>query len=200
MARRKGLDEGAFRRRDPAGAPPDRAGGGGRSSARRAGARGDRRSGPVGTLRKRQRQEAILALVRAERVGSQQALRVRLRSRGVDVAQATLSRDLRELGLEKRLEADGRAYYRPAREASRRGAALRRLLIDLFVSAEGAGNLLVLRTRIGGAQPVAAAIDAEAWPEILGTIAGDDTILVVLRRARDRVAVRERLRDLAGEA
>jgi transcriptional regulator of arginine metabolism len=122
------------------------------------------------------------------------------RSRGVDVAQATLSRDLRELGLEKRLEADGRAYYRPAREASRRGAALRRLLIDLFVSAEGAGNLLVLRTRIGGAQPVAAAIDAEAWPEILGTIAGDDTILVVLRRARDRVAVRERLRDLAGEA
>lgn len=146
---------------------------------------------------KRERHDAILELVRGQRVHSQGELRELLSRRGIRVTQATLSRDIRELGLVKSPGPDGRSHYtEPAQ--SDQTPPLQRLLSTLFVSAEGTGNLLILKTLTAGAQPVAVALDAEAWPEILGTIAGDDTILVVLRDARHLEPVLARIRSLAG--
>jgi len=146
---------------------------------------------------KRARHAAILELVRSEAIPNQEALRQRLQQRGIGVAQATLSRDVRELGLIKSADADGRAHYHLPGEERQHAAALQRLLPDLLVGAEGTSNLLLLRTLIGGAQPIAAALDAEEWPEVLGTLAGDDTVLVILRRARDLDSIRRRIIALA---
>lgn len=150
---------------------------------------------------KRDRQNAILELVRAERVGSQEELRRLLRQRGWDVTQATLSRDLHELRLSRVPSPEGVRYGAPGAmgsAASDEGqAALDDLLPRLFVNADGVGELLILRTVIGGAQPIAVALDAEAWPEILGTIAGDDTILIICRSSAARERSTRRLRSLA---
>ncbi|MFN2400682.1 MAG: arginine repressor [Gemmatimonadaceae bacterium] len=150
---------------------------------------------------KRDRQNAILELVRAERVGSQEDLRRLLRQRGWDVTQATLSRDLHELRLVRVPSPEGVRYGVPGAMGSPASddgqAALDDLLPRLFVSADGVGELLILRTVIGGAQPIAVALDAEAWPEILGTIAGDDTILVICRSSAARERSTRRLRSLA---
>ena len=148
-------------------------------------------------MSKRERHKAILELVREARIPSQEVLRERLAGRGIDVAQATLSRDVRELGLVKRTGPDGRSHYHAPGDDWQHAAALRRLLPDLFVGAKGTKNLLLLRTLIGGAQPIAAALDGEDWPEVLGTIAGDDTVLVILRRGRDLTTVRNRIERLA---
>ncbi|MBA2565729.1 MAG: arginine repressor [Gemmatimonadetes bacterium] len=149
-------------------------------------------------MRKRERQQAILELIRRERITSQERLRARLEGRGVRVTQATLSRDLRELGLVKLPGASGGGRYASA--GGDEGAAsppLERLLPDLFASAGASGNLVLVRTVAGSAQPVAAALDRAAWPEVLGTVAGDDTVLVVLRRARQAKAVLGRLATIA---
>jgi len=143
------------------------------------------------------RHEAILQLVRSERVQSQEQLRDLLAERSFEVTQATLSRDIRELGLVKVPGPDGRMYYTLPAQLDQT-PPLRRLLSTLFVDADGTGNLLILKTLTAGAQPVAVALDAEAWPEILGTIAGDDTILVVLRDAKHLQTVTERIRDMVG--
>ena len=151
------------------------------------------------TSPKRDRQATILQLVGSHFVDSQEELRRLLRQRGWDVTQATLSRDLRELGLARVPTADGARYQAPAAVADAEDkAALSSLLPSLLTSVDGVGELLVVRTVIGGAQPVAAALDAERWPEVLGTIGGDDTILLVCRSsaARDRIA--RRLRELSG--
>ncbi len=145
---------------------------------------------------KARRHEAILRIVRREMVDSQERLRDRLRAEGVAVTQATLSRDMREIGLSKVALPGGAARY----AAPGRGAAVRASLADvapaLLVSADGAGPLLVLRTAAGAAAAVAAALDAEAWPEILGTVAGTDTALVVARSEQARRAVQVRIEEL----
>jgi transcriptional regulator of arginine metabolism len=144
------------------------------------------------------RRELILELVRTERIASQEELRALLEARGFAVAQATLSRDLRTLGIAKAPDAAGHTRYTfPAGEPG--GApALERLLPVLFSSAEGTGQLLVVKTRTGAAQPVAEALDREAWPEVLGTIAGDNTILIILRDPAQVEPVSARLHRLAG--
>lgn len=149
-------------------------------------------------MNKRQRHALILELVERERIHSQEELRELLAEHGVDVAQATLSRDIRELRLVKVPDPEGRPYYTTTPETWQKSPALERLLPALFVGAEGVGNLLLVKTLAGGAQPIAEAIDWEEWPEVLGTVAGDDTILVILRRARDLKAVQQRLEELAG--
>ena len=132
-------------------------------------------------------------------MGSQKELNRALGEQGFVVTQTTLSRDLRALRVAKVATADGSSVYTVPDEWEN-SAPLERLLPTLFLSAEGSGNLVVVRTMTGAAQAVARGIDFEEWTEILGTIAGDDTILVVLRGARDRSAVVERLERLAGEA
>jgi transcriptional regulator of arginine metabolism len=152
---------------------------------------------------KRDRQATILELVRAHEVGSQEELRRLLRQRGWDVTQATLSRDLRELRLVRVPTEDG-SRYAPAEGAAApaadggRAAPLDALLPQLFSSVDGVGELVVLRTVPGGAQPIASALDGERWSDVLGTIGGDDTILLVCRSTAARERVVRRLRTLAG--
>ncbi len=148
-------------------------------------------------MNKHARHTAIRALVREGRYASQEELREALARRDFDVTQATLSRDIRELRLLKVPDADGGAYYTLPPEAWDQTPRLERLLSALYVGSEGTGNLLVLKTLAGGAQPVAVAIDWEEWPEVLGTIAGDDTILLILRDAAHLRTVQRRIEDLA---
>lgn len=116
---------------------------------------------------------------------------------GVVVTQATLSRDLDELGATK---VRG-AYAIPAEGAARPSpqgpGRLSRLVGELLVTAEGAGQFTVARTPPGGAHLLASALDRAALPEVMGTIAGDDTVLLVCRSAKAGPAVARRLLDLA---
>ena len=150
------------------------------------------------TVGKRERQEAILELIRSSRVTSQMELRDLLMAREIEVTQATLSRDLRDLRIVKVPRADGGGFYSLPEEWEH-APPLETLLPTLFVSAEGTGNLLVVRTLTGGAQAVALGIDWEEWPEVLGTVAGDDTILLILREPEFLAAILARLRRIAGE-
>lgn len=147
---------------------------------------------------KRDRHQTILRIVGENRIGNQEQLRELLVEEGYDVTQATLSRDIRELRLVKVPDADGRAHYTLPPDAWEHTPPLKRLLGSLFVGAEGTGNLLVVKTLTGGAQPIAVALDWEEWPEILGTIAGDDTILVILRAEKQLGVVQQRIEQLAG--
>lgn len=147
---------------------------------------------------KRKRHAAILELVDATPIGSQEELRVLLRARGWDVTQSTLSRDLRELRLARVPTLDGVRYaIADGALSSAARPALDALLPQLLTRVDGVGELIVLRTVPGGAQPVASALDGEAWPDVLGTVGGDDTILVVCRSSGARERLENRLRKLA---
>src|SRR5215204_2741319 len=147
---------------------------------------------------KRNRQAAILELVGHQPVGSQEELRVLLHKRGWDVTQSTLSRDLRELRLARVPTPDGVRYAVADGSVSASARpALDSLLPQLLTRVDGVGELIVLRTVPGGAQPVASALDGESWPDVLGTIGGDDTILVVTRSSGARERIERRLRKLA---
>ncbi len=144
------------------------------------------------------RHAVLLRLVRTEQVTSQEALRDLLAERGFQVTQTTLSRDLRELGVIKVPQPEGGSAYEVASGRADPKPTLERLLPALFTDVEGVGNLVVIKTLTGGAQPVAVALDRQGWKEVLGTISGDDTILLILRDARRREAVERRIRELAG--
>lgn len=147
---------------------------------------------------KTQRQSLILRLVQNERVESQESLRTLLARDGINVAQGTLSRDIRELGLVKTQDDQGSAVYAVPVHATDPTPDLLRLLPNLFLDADGVDGLLVIHTLVGGAQPLAVAIDHQDWDEVIGTIAGDDTILLILRDHSARTAVTDRIRRLAG--
>jgi transcriptional regulator of arginine metabolism len=143
------------------------------------------------------RQAAILELVEQEAITSQEQLRERLRRRGIEATQATLSRDIRDLRLVKRA-ADG-AYRRGvASEAPEPdgAAGLRRAVEEYLRRHETVEQLIVLKTDTGQAQPLAVAIDRARLPEIVGTIAGDDTILVICRSAAQAMALAQRLEEM----
>lgn len=145
---------------------------------------------------KLQRHAAILRVVREQRIASQDDLKEALAAEGFAVTQATLSRDIRELGLAKLVDPQGGAFYANPHEGSLR-PDLAQVLPTLLVSVEGAGPLLVLKTASGGAGAVGAAIDQAGWSEVIGTIAGEDTVLVVTRSTRMRRTVAGRLEALA---
>ena len=151
----------------------------------------------TGMAHKSERHSAILQLIAAHDVASQEALRQLLEERGVSVTQATLSRDLRELGVVRVPGDDGPRYARPETVAGEGIPTLDVLLPQLFSRIDGVGELIVLHTLASGAQPVSEAIDAAAWKEVLGTIAGENTILVVCRSAQARLEVTARLTNLA---
>lgn len=144
------------------------------------------------------RHAALLRLVRTRRVASQETLRDLLAERGFDVTQATLSRDLRELQVAKVPLPEGGSAYQIASGRADPKPTIERLLPALFTEVDGVDNLVVIKTLTGGAQPVAVALDRQGWPEVLGTISGDDTILLILRDRRKRGAIEKRIRQLAG--
>jgi transcriptional regulator of arginine metabolism len=148
---------------------------------------------------KRERQEAIRQIVGSRAVGSQEELRKLLRQRGWDVTQSTLSRDLREMRLARVPSPDGVRYALTDTGESEHRMMLDVLLPQLFNGVDGVGELLVLHTLRGGAQTIAEAIDEEDWPDVVGTIAGDDTILIICRSAAARERLTRRLKTLAGE-
>ena len=150
-------------------------------------------------MSKRDRHAQILEILKEHRVTSQDALRELLVERGTDVTQATLSRDIRELRLVKVPGADGGGHYSLPDEWEST-PSLESLLPTLFHSADGVGHLLVVHTLKGAAQTVAAAIDWHEWPEVIGTLAGDDTILLVLREEDLLPLVQERIESLADAA
>lgn len=169
----------------------------------------------MATRLKTRRQRRIAQILRRQAVTSQAELARLLREHGERVTQATLSRDLEELGAFKARMPDGRAAYRLPEEPPSNGDWLRRMLTEFALEIESSGSLVVVKTPPGGASPVARAIDASSLPEVIGTVAGDDTILVICREgpgglrkrsgsppADEEVAgavVARRLRRLAGQ-
>ena len=146
---------------------------------------------------KTERHAAVLELIGAHQVGSQEELRKLLRKREIDVTQATLSRDLRELGVVRVSGDDGARYALPETVANEAIPAVESLLPRFFSSIDGVGELIVLKTLASGAQPVSEAIDAAGWREVVGTVAGENTILVICRSAQARQEVTLRLTGLA---
>ena len=145
-------------------------------------------------MSKLSRHNAILELLDQGPVTSQEELQRLLHKRGFDAGQATLSRDIRELGLAKTSE----GYSLPGREAPAESdlPSVSRLVREFVTSVRAAQNLLVTKTSIGSAQPVAAALDGENWPEAIGTIAGDDTILIVCEDKRSAGRLADRIQGM----
>ena len=149
---------------------------------------------------KTRRQAAILELIDREPLHSQERLRRRLRQRGFDATQATISRDISDLGLVKRA-GDG-AYQRPGKELANPETALtalERAAAEFMRRVDRVQQLVVVRTGVGQAQPLAIALDGAQLPELVGTIAGDDTILVIARGARGAAALVKRLKEYTAE-
>jgi transcriptional regulator of arginine metabolism len=146
---------------------------------------------------KQQRQQAILQLIGAHQVSSQEELRTLLAARGLNVTQATLSRDLRDLGVVRAPSEDGARYMLPEMVADEAKPSLEGLLPQLFSRIDGVGELLVLHTLPSGAQPVAEALDAQGWPEVIGTLAGENTVLIICRSQQAREALTSRILSLA---
>ncbi len=144
------------------------------------------------------RHHIIREIVTARAVASQEELRKQLLRRGWDVTQSTLSRDLRELRLARIPDEQGRVRYtfseNGAAAAEEQTHQLEAMLPQLLMDVEGVQVLAVARTMKSGAQPVAEALDQLEWPDIAGTIAGDDTVLIICRSVPGRERVVKRLR------
>jgi len=143
------------------------------------------------------RQGQILKVLSAEPVASQDELRRQLVHLGLRVTQATLSRDLRELRLVK--TAEGYKQLAQAAQESAESPAhsrLERAAKSFLTDIRPAQNMLVLKTPPGGAQPLAAAVDSEKWKEVSGTLAGDDTVLIICPSRSARAAVQKRIEGM----
>ena len=146
------------------------------------------------------RQRRIVELVTSAPVHSQSELAKLLADEGVTVTQATLSRDLEELGASKVRDAAGGLVYAVDPEGGTVGDdRLARVLADLLVSVEPSGNLVVVRTPPGGAHLLGSAIDRSRLTEVIGTVAGDDTLLLVTRSPQGGSAVAAQLLRLADQ-
>ena len=145
---------------------------------------------------KTQRHLIIREIVTAKAVASQEELRRQLAKRSWNVTQSTLSRDLRELRLARIPDAQGRSRYAFPDSAvvDETFAQLERMLPQLLTEVEGVQVLVVARTIKSGAQPVAEALDQLQWPDVAGTIAGDDTVLIICRSTEGRERVLKKLR------
>jgi transcriptional regulator of arginine metabolism len=142
------------------------------------------------------RQEIILEVIARKLVRTQQDLLKELRRRGIELTQATLSRELKSLGVSK--GPDGRGGYRYVAGAPASGLSGQLPAVATFVrSVERSNNLLVVKTPPGNAQGVARGIDQAEWSEVLGTIAGDDTILLICRNQPQATRVERRLKLIA---
>jgi transcriptional regulator of arginine metabolism len=147
---------------------------------------------------KQERHSAIQQLVAAEAITSQDELRRKLVRRGFDVTQATLSRDIHELRLYKGPNGYAVPNGNGHVEEEEEQPSVDELLASFGLAVKQAQNQLVLRTTSGGAQPVALAIDHEEWNDVVGTLAGDDTVLIICPDPRKASQMRERLERLIG--
>ncbi len=142
--------------------------------------------------KKIERHEAIRKLVREKPISTQMQLVKELKKLGYNVTQATVSRDVAQLGLEKIPGESGKTIYILAEDRH-----LRRMCEDLVLWARESANLIVVKTTPGGASSVAQAVDAARWEEVIGTISGDDTFLVVATDEEAAKEVARRIRQLS---
>jgi transcriptional regulator of arginine metabolism len=138
-------------------------------------------------MTKNYRQGQILKLIRSKRINTQEELAQELRSQGIEVTQVTLSRDLREMGIVK--TADGYREILP----DPTGPSLAQVMAEYLLDVRLAQHLVVLKTSTGSANSLAVALDQEDWPEIAGTVAGDDTVFVACWDNQRAKTVHERL-------
>lgn len=145
---------------------------------------------------KNKRQKKILELIVHYEIGTQEELMEKLREAGFDVTQATVSRDIREMKLTK-VETHGKLHYVAFRETDDdMKEKYERVFRDGFVSMDNAVNILVIKTISGMAMAVAAALDSMDFKEIVGSIAGDDTIMCAVRSLQDTVNLMDKLRRI----
>ncbi|MDY5349261.1 MAG: arginine repressor [Candidatus Ventricola sp.] len=146
---------------------------------------------------KARRQALIREIVESQSIQTQEELAQALGERGMVVTQATVSRDIKEMHLLKVLAEDG-SYRYATMDKEEQGTSDRliRMLSDSVVSMDSANNLIVIRTLPGSAHVAGEAVDCLKWPEVLGTIAGDNTILVIVRSNEDVEAVMRRFRGI----
>lgn len=149
---------------------------------------------------KTDRQNEILRLIENEEIETQEELANRLREIGYKVTQATVSRDIKDLRLIKIAgrQSDYR-YAKPGRHELQANDRMIRLLSDSTLSVDYAGQMVVIKTLSGSANVAAEAIDTMNWKEVLGTIAGDNTIFLVVRNENDTAEIADRIRKLAGK-
>ncbi len=150
---------------------------------------------------KQERQRRILDLIASRAIGTQRALSEALIEAGISTTQSTLSKDLKQLGVVK--SPDGTGGFRYQAQVAEDGPdgvrpeLLARELRDFVVETDGAGNTLVLKTMTGHAQGVCEAIDRAGWTEVVGTIAGENTIFILCRSVEKRELLRERILEIS---
>jgi transcriptional regulator of arginine metabolism len=148
-------------------------------------------------LNKGQRHIKIREIIMSHDIETQDELVDMLKKAGFNVTQATVSRDIKEMQLVKVPMANGRYKYSlPSDQRFNPVQKLKRVLVDVFVKLDGAGNLLVLKTLPGNAHAIGVLLDNLDWNEIVGTICGDDTCLIICRTAKDANKVSKQLLEM----
>lgn len=148
---------------------------------------------------KTERQRLILTIITEHRIATQTELRDALREHGIACDQATVSRDIRELGLVRVADADGNTFYASLETAAPKRSGRIEILRQFLRSVQWSGNLLVIHTDSANAHPVAEALDTLGFTEILGTVAGDNTIIAVVKEGTNAQALAERILKEAGK-
>lgn len=143
------------------------------------------------------RQVAILDIIEKQEIETQEELASALNARGIRVTQATVSRDIKELRLLKVLTPSGKYKYATGDQADNNLTdRFIRMLAESLLSVSSANNLIVVKTLSGSANVAAEALDSMRWPEVLGTLAGDNTVLMIIRSNEETITVTSRIREM----
>ena len=143
------------------------------------------------------RQVAILDIIEKQEIETQEELASALNARGIRVTQATVSRDIKELRLLKVLTPSGKYKYATGDQADNNLTdRFIRMLAESLLSVSSANNLIVVKTLSGSANVAAEALDSMHWPEVLGTLAGDNTVLLIIRSKEETITVTSRIREM----
>ena len=143
------------------------------------------------------RQVAILDIIEKQEIETQEELASALNARGIRVTQATVSRDIKELRLPKVLTPSGKYKYATGDQADNNLTdRFIRMLAESLLSVSSANNLIVVKTLSGSANVAAEALDSMHWPEVLGTLAGDNTVLLIIRSNEETITVTSRIREM----
>lgn len=143
------------------------------------------------------RQVAILDIIEKQEIETQEELASALNARGIRVTQATVSRDIKELRLLKVLTPSGKYKYATGDQADNNLTdRFIRMLAESLLSVSSANNLIVVKTLSGSANVAAEALDSMHWPEVLGTLAGDNTVLLIIRSNEEMITVTSRIREM----
>ena len=140
---------------------------------------------------------AILDIIEKQEIETQEELASSLNARGIRVTQATVSRDIKELRLLKVLTPSGKYKYATGDQADNNLTdRFIRMLAESLLSVSSANNLIVVKTLSGSANVAAEALDSMHWPEVLGTLAGDNTVLLIIRSNEETITVTSRIREM----